>query len=100
MIFQKKSFKKLSSPRVSIELQKVRDELKQIKAEIDLALREFNPFSFEEFSRGSVVNNRYFRERKIKKMIHQIRLISHFTLKDFPFSKKIIRARDQFQLAI
>ena len=44
-----KDFDKLTAPRLSIELQNVRDSLKEIERTSENAIKDLDPFTFHEF---------------------------------------------------
>ncbi|MGN6165125.1 MAG: phage integrase SAM-like domain-containing protein, partial [Flavisolibacter sp.] len=59
-------FKKLSYPRLSANLQEIKDKLKLIKRNADECIDEISPFTFHEFERDFIVNNELFKPRKLK----------------------------------
>ena len=65
-------FKKLSSPRISPELQKIKDKLREIQWQSEKIARGLEPFSFEEFEKDFILNHSDFKQRKsIKKELSQ-----------------------------
>jgi len=61
-------FKKLSSPRLSAELQAIKDKLKEIEWHADKAAKLLDPFNFEESEKDYILANPHFHQRKsIKK---------------------------------
>ncbi len=63
----KDDYAKLSAPRISIELQSIRDKLKDIERTAENALKELSTFSFKDFEKDYIQNNgAYFRQRKLK----------------------------------
>ena len=62
----KDDYAKLSAPRISIELQSIRDKLKDIERTAENALKEPGAFSFKDFEKDYVQNHSsYFRLRKL-----------------------------------
>jgi len=59
-------FKKLSAPRLNPELQKTRDNLKDMLRAAEIAAKEIQPFSFTEFEKYFVTSNPLFKPRKQK----------------------------------
>ncbi|MBN8852409.1 MAG: hypothetical protein BGO55_01525 [Sphingobacteriales bacterium 50-39] len=59
--------KKLTAPRISQELQQIRDQLQEIEAKAKTFAREADPFSFEEFERDFIKDNKHFRQRRTNK---------------------------------
>jgi len=60
-------YQKLSAPRISEELQKIRSQLKKIEREAGKFIEDADPFTLEEFERDFIVENRLFRQRRAKK---------------------------------
>ncbi len=82
----KDEYDKLSAPRISNELQSIRDKLRDIERTAENALKESGIFSFKDFEKDYIQNNgSYFRLRKLKPGLHvEIRSDFDFT----PFHKK------------
>lgn len=59
-------YKKLSTSRILEELKFVRDKLKEIERTAANAIIELQPFSFNEFEKDFILNNRFFKSRKFK----------------------------------
>lgn len=59
-------FDKLPAPRISDELQQIRDKLKEIQRTAENAVKELQPFHFLEFESEYIRNNPLFKPRKIK----------------------------------
>jgi integrase/recombinase XerD len=63
----KDEYAKLSAPRVSNELQSIRDKLKDIERTAENALNDADAFSFTDFEKDYIQDNSvYFRQRKLK----------------------------------
>ncbi|GAA0564451.1 site-specific recombinase XerD [Chitinophaga japonensis] len=62
----KEDFKKLSAPRLSSDLQKARDSLKDMLRSAETAAKEIRPFAFNEFERYFITANPLFKPRKQK----------------------------------
>lgn len=82
----KDDYAKLPAPRISTELQSIRDKLKDIERTAENALKELGAFNFKDFEKEYVQNNgTYFRLRKLKPGL-PVEVKSDF---DFtPFHKK------------
>ena len=50
----KDDYAKLSAPRISIELQSIRDKLKDIERTAENALKELSTFSFKDFEKDYI----------------------------------------------
>jgi hypothetical protein len=61
-------FKKLSAPRVSSELQTVKNKIKKIEHEAESAVSQLDFFSFSEFELKFIASNSLFRQRKRKQI--------------------------------
>lgn len=59
-------YQRLSAPRISSELQGVKNQLKKIEREAEDKLKELHPFSFSEFEKVFAVANPLFKQRKRK----------------------------------
>ena len=59
-------YDKLTASRINNELQEVREKLKEIQRTSENVAKEIYPFNFYEFEREFILNNRLFRERKLK----------------------------------
>lgn len=57
-------FKGISSPRVSEKLKSVREDLKEIQRKSEDAAKALDPFTYEEFEKDYILNNRFFHQRK------------------------------------
>ena len=64
-----KDYNKLSASRISNELKAVRDSLKEIDRAANNIIKNFESFSFETFESKFIVNNVFFKERKLKPII-------------------------------
>lgn len=65
----KEEYKKLTSPRISEELKKIRDQLRLIERNAE-AVIDFESFRFIEFEKDYILNNPLFHQRKsIKEII-------------------------------
>ena len=62
-----KEYNNLSASRVSDQMQKVRDSLKEIKRKAEEIISILEPFSFDDFKKDFVFNNPLFRQRKYLK---------------------------------
>lgn len=62
----KSDWEKLSAPRLSSELQTLKNKLKQIEKETSTFIENLEPFSFAEFENKFVRSNSYFKQRKLK----------------------------------
>lgn len=60
-------YKKLAAPRISEELQQVRNQLQQIEREAGKFVQDADPFSFEELERDFIQDNKFFRQKRAKK---------------------------------
>jgi integrase len=59
-------YDKLSAPRLSKELQEIRDKLQEINRTAEVAAKEVLPFSFKEFEKYYILSNPLFKKRKQK----------------------------------
>lgn len=59
----KEEYKKPSSPRISQELKKIRDQLHSIERHAEAAV-DFERFNFTEFEKDYILNNPLFHQRK------------------------------------
>jgi integrase/recombinase XerD len=59
-------WEKLSAPRISSELQTLKNRLKEIEKEASTVIENFQLFSFEEFEDKFIRVNSYFKQRKQK----------------------------------
>jgi hypothetical protein len=64
----KEEYKKLSSPRISEDLKKIRDQLRSIERNAE-AVIDFESFRFTEFEKDYILNNPLFHQRKSIKPI-------------------------------
>ena len=62
----KDDYDKLTASRISSELQTVRDKLKAIERSSEQAMMELYPFSFSDFEKNFILNNKHFRMKQIK----------------------------------
>ena len=62
----KEQFEKLTAPRISTELQVMRDKLKDIERTAENVISELDYFNFSEFEKEFILNNNQFRQRKIR----------------------------------
>jgi integrase/recombinase XerD len=86
----KEEYKKLSSPRISEELKKIRDQLRSIERNAE-AVIDFESFSFTEFEKDYILNNPLFHQRKsIKEIIvpHSYQFDISLYLHRFPIFKE------------
>lgn len=60
----KSDWAKLSAPRLSSELQTLKNKLKQIEKEACAVIENFEPFCFEEFEKKFIHVNSFFKKRK------------------------------------
>lgn len=60
-------FNKIEAPRLSEFLQKVKDDLKEIKSMMALAIKKVSPFDFWVFNRDYIAPNKLFVKKKSKK---------------------------------
>ena len=61
------NFNKIEAPRLSEPLQKVKDDLKEIKGMMALAIKKVSPFDFWVFNRDYISPSKLFVQKKIKK---------------------------------
>lgn len=64
----KEDYDKLKAPRINAELQIVREGIKEIQRTAENATKDFHDFTFYEFEKNYIVDNRFFRPRKLKKV--------------------------------
>lgn len=62
----KDDYDKLSASRVSAELQTIRDKLKEIERAAERAWMDLDTFSFTDFEKNFILNNKLFRHRQMK----------------------------------
>lgn len=62
----KEEWEKLPASRISNELQRVRDKLKEIERKAENAVKELAPFNFTEFEKDFIKGNAHFRQRNFK----------------------------------
>lgn len=62
----KDEYDKLTAPRISNELQSIRNKLKNIERTAENAVNELSPFCFDDFEKHFIHNNSLFRQRKLK----------------------------------
>jgi len=62
-----RDFDKLTAPRISTELQYVRDSLKCIERTSENVIKDLDPFTFCEFEKAYIYKNPLFRPKKIKR---------------------------------
>lgn len=60
----KADYAKLSASRISAELQKVKDSLKQIQRAAEDFIEDLDDFSFYQFELDFITNNEFFKARK------------------------------------
>jgi len=90
-----KDYNKLSASRISNELKAVRDSLKEIERAANNIIKDFESFSFETFESKFIVNNVFFKERKLKPII-ELKTANEFDYS--PFSKRFkIVLEDSFK---
>lgn len=58
-------FDKLSASRINAYLQQARDVFKEIRRTAENYVKNVNSFSFIEFHKSYILNNKLFRQRKI-----------------------------------
>ncbi len=78
-------YDKLTAPRISADLQKIKNDLKKIERDADSLSKELEQFTFSEFEKRLIVSNRLFRQRK-RKQDSTSQQNEEFDLK--PFHKK------------
>lgn len=62
----KDEYDKLTAPRISNELQSIRDKLKNIERKAENVVNESVPFSFADFEKDFIHSNSLFRQRKLR----------------------------------
>jgi integrase/recombinase XerD len=62
----KEEYDKLPASRISIELQSIRDKLKEIERTAENTVKELFPFNFTDFENVFIQNNSHFRQRKLR----------------------------------
>jgi len=62
----KDEYDKLTAPRISNELQSIRDKLKNIERTAENAVNESVPFCFDDLEKDFIQNNSLFRQRKLR----------------------------------
>jgi len=62
----KDDYEKLSASRIGSELQTVRDKLKGLERTAEQAVMELDPFTFHDFEKNFILNNKLFRPRQMK----------------------------------
>ena len=67
----KEEYGSLSAPNVSEKLRKIRDDVKRIKREAEVATDKIKPFSYQDFEKDYILNNPLFRQRKFIKAVHR-----------------------------
>ena len=88
-------YSKLSASRISNELKSVRDSLKDTERAANNIIKDLEPFSFETFERKFIVNNSFFKERKLKPVV-DLKIDNEFDYS--PFSKRFkIVLEDSFK---
>jgi integrase/recombinase XerD len=60
----KEEFKNLTAARVSDDLKKIREQLKQVKRNSEDAALSLDPFTFRDFEKFFILNNPSFHQRK------------------------------------
>ncbi len=65
----KEDYDKLTASRIGNELQSIRDNLKDIERTAENAVKDLSCFSFEEFERDFIYDNKLFRQRKLSSLI-------------------------------
>jgi integrase/recombinase XerD len=93
--------RKLSAPRISEELQQVRSQLQKLEREAGKFLEDADPFSFEEFERDFISDNRLFRQRRTKKepvVITQYEFDIRPYEKQFPILREVHPDKDYISL--
>lgn len=61
-----KDYEKLSSPNINVELREIRQNLKAIQKGAEDCIDEMSSFSFAEFEKRFILNNPFFKGRKLK----------------------------------
>jgi integrase/recombinase XerD len=78
-------YDKLSAPRISADLQNIKNDLRKIERDAESTIKEMETFTFSAFEKRFVISNRLFRQRKRK----QEPIIEQSEDFDFtPFHKK------------
>ncbi|MBD0331202.1 MAG: phage integrase SAM-like domain-containing protein [Chitinophagaceae bacterium] len=62
----KEDYGKLTAPRVSVELQEIREKLKEIERSAGEAIKKLDPFTFEQFEKAYILHHPLFKRRKLK----------------------------------
>ncbi len=87
MILHRTSIKTYQLRRVSEKMQKIRDSLKLIQRNGEVAAHDLSPFSYEDFEKIFIYNNPLFRQRKyIKDVVVKASANNEFDYS--PFYKK------------
>ncbi|MDQ2752006.1 MAG: phage integrase SAM-like domain-containing protein, partial [Bacteroidota bacterium] len=63
---RQEDYDKLAAPRISADLQNIKNEIKKNEREAESVIKEMDIFIFSEFEKRFVVSNRLFRQRKRK----------------------------------
>jgi hypothetical protein len=93
-------YEKLFATRISAELQKIRDSLKEIQRTSQNFSKELRPFSFIEFEKGSfqkILSLKNVKFTASKYLAERMSLTSHPLKKNFLFLEKINQNRMLFQ---
>lgn len=59
-------YNKMSAPRISKDLQDIREKIKEIISKAGKYIDENQPFAFDDFERNFILSNHFFKERKVK----------------------------------
>jgi integrase/recombinase XerD len=78
----------LSASRVSEKMQKVRDELKLIKRGAEDLADKLEPFTFAEFEKEFILNNPFFRQRRVFKKAAGSANLADYKFDFTPYHKK------------
>ncbi|MDQ3846599.1 MAG: phage integrase SAM-like domain-containing protein, partial [Bacteroidota bacterium] len=62
----KEEYSKLTASRVSVELQEIREKLKEIERTAAESIKKLDPFTFEEFEKAYILHHPLFKKRKLK----------------------------------
>ncbi|MES2328779.1 MAG: site-specific integrase [Bacteroidota bacterium] len=82
----KEDHKKFSAPRISEELQKIRNRLQETERDANHFAKEMDKFSFEEFEKDFICDNPVFRQKRIKS---EPFVVTGYVFDIKPFEKRI-----------
>lgn len=87
------NYEKLSASRINLELQEVREKLKEIQRTAENTIKELEPFNFPEFEKFFILNNRLFRQRKTKKIVAPV-ICDEFDFSEYEKRFSILKEKD------